>query len=130
MIPAMCLKNDDCVRACVATIMEMETKQVPHFYENPDGDAAFTDMREWLIPHGRIPAYFTFDGEMLLSDALTYIGERYPRIPYMLFCHTSAGDHCVVGYGESIEHDPAWIRRQITGPHSSGYWIAIILARL
>jgi len=135
MTPVFCtVKQDpenglygDCVRACVASILDMKSEDVPHFYHDGDGDAAFDRMRAWLADHGRIPAYFPISEKI---DPFAYMADKYADVEYMLFHSTVDGDHCIVGRNDKIAHNPAWFRTAITGAHSQGVWIVIILARL
>lgn len=133
MTPEICLVKHnppdtygDCVRACVASVLEMPAADVPHFYSDGDGEAAFDRMRVWLADRGRIPAYFPLHHETL--DGVLWAMKMYPDVEYLLFCSNGAGDHCVIGRNDEIIHDPAWYKTQIVGPHSSGVWIVIILA--
>lgn len=135
MKPEICkVKNDppnsygDCVRACVASLLERD--DVPHFYEDGNGQAAFVRMREYLSQHGLIPAYFDLSGEATLHDILETVKETYGNVEFLLFCRNRSGDHCVIGRGNEIVHDPAWYRTEIVGPHSMGVWIVILLARI
>lgn len=137
MIPVICnVKNDpphsygDCVRACVASIMHMESENVPHFYNDGDGDASFDRMRIWLSQHGKIPAYYPLPRDYTLQDVLREVVDAYGSVEFMLFCQSRDGDHCVIGQNGEIIHDPAWYRTAIIGPHSSGVWIVIILAKV
>lgn len=137
MIPIICaVKHDppntygDCVRACVAALMHRESEDVPHFFHDGDGEASFDRMRIWLAEHGRIPAYFPYSQENTLQDVLRGVVEVYGGVEFMLFCQSRDGDHCVIGQNGEIIHDPAWYKTAIVGPHSSGVWIVIILAKV
>lgn len=137
MKPVMCMVKDDpangsygdCVRACVASILELEADEVPHFFESGDGDIAFAAMRGFLIEHRMIPAYFPIEANRPLEWVLEYMNDKYHHSSYMLFCRSGDADHCVVGYNDKIVHNPAWYKSPIDGPHSEGVWIVIILAR-
>lgn len=137
MIPVNCIvKHDpphsygDCVRACVASILEADAEDVPHFYADGNGEYAFDRLRDYLRSHGLIPAYFPIPGDQTLEQALGFMNVNYPETEYLLFCADRGGDHCVAGCGGEIIHNPAWYRTEIIGPHSSGVWIVIILANL
>lgn len=117
----------DCVRACVASVLERD--DVPHFFENGDGDLAFDLMREYLSRHGLIPAYFPISGEAEFSEVGTHMMEHYRDTTYLMFCSNRDGDHCVVGCNDKMIHDPGWYKTTL-GPHSSGVWIIIILAKV
>ena len=137
MKPVNCTVKDDpangsygdCVRACVASVLEMESDEVPHFYHDGDGEAGFERMRFWLAPE-RIPAYFTMPGDKPLNWAIGYVGGAYDDAPFMLFCSSGGADHCIAVDEKGEIHNPAWYKAPIDGPHSSGVWIVIILARI
>jgi hypothetical protein len=101
--------NGDCLRACVASILELPISELPNFVEHEDMHAAATS---WLAPRGIafLPMYF------LNPDALqqTYFG-------FYDFCivggtsprKDARGDHrrhAVVAktlpWGVEILHDP------------------------
>jgi len=44
-------RNDDCVRACVATILELPIESVPNFVAER-GCVWLDRLREWLLPRG------------------------------------------------------------------------------
>lgn len=118
----------DCLRACVASVIERD--DVPHFAIDGNGEASVYRMREYLAPHGIIPAYFPISGEAKLTDVFDHMTQHYPHTEYLLFCQCGGNDHCVIGCDDKIIHDPAWYRMPVEGPHSAGMWIVIILARI
>lgn len=124
------VSHGDCVRACVASVLELVPDEVPHFFHDGNGNLAFDRMREFLRARGLIAAYFPLSGELLLSDVLEFMKREYAGIHYLMFCSNRDGNHCVVGENDTIVHDPAWIKCEIIGPHSDGLWILIILAKL
>lgn len=140
MIPVICQTKHnppesygDCVRACVASILELNPDQVPNFFATDNELQAHAMLREWLNDnHRMIPAFFLLkptDNEDAIYYVLKYMNDNYHDIYYILFCN-SGGDHAVVGFNNEIVHNPAWVRSPIKGPHSSGYWIVYILAKL
>lgn len=137
MKPVNCTVKDDpangsygdCVRACVASILEMESEQVPHFYHDGDGEAGFERMRFWLADRGRIPAYYPLGSEFSIETVCWSFG-IYGNADALLFCQSGGTDHCVVINKEGVQHNPSWYKAPIDGPHSSGMWIVIILARI
>lgn len=116
----------DCISACVASIMEID--DAPHFYFDGDGERGFNRMRLWLLDKGRIPAYFTLSGDFTLTSVLE--NAKAYKTECMLFCQTKSGDHCIVIGNGKVLHDPAWYKTEIIGPHSSGYWLIIVLAHI
>lgn len=140
MKPVNCTVKDDpangsygdCVRACVASILEMESDQVPHFYANGPAEdlEAFDGLRVWLTAHDRIPAYFPINGSKSLDWVIGYVGGAYNNAPFILYCQSGGADHCIAVDEKGEIHNPAWYKAPIDGPHSSGVWIVIILARI
>lgn len=136
MIPAMCLTNDDCVRACIASLLELDTEAVPHWYADiPHGDEfasndANNAMQDWLAKRGYIIAIRGYFGSQTLEDVQRSLVETYgPQQHYMLWCD-SGGDHAVIGCGNKIAWNPAWYKSPIDGPHSCGMWLVWIIAKL
>jgi hypothetical protein len=139
MTPALCrVKHDpdagtygDCVRACVATILDLDTDAVPHFYhDNPTGEVGMQRMRDWLAGRGLAPYVSALPPDPL-ADILDHMGQYNPTVPYMLYGSTSdGGDHVVVCRGGEIVHNPAWYGCRIVGPASVGHWQIVVLVRL
>ncbi|QWY83126.1 hypothetical protein [Rhizobium phage RHph_X2_24] len=135
MKPEMCRVKDnppqsygDCVRACVASILEMSAETVPHFFENPE--IGQMEMQEWLAIRGQIAATIALPGDWSFDEVGHHMTGYYPNVHYMLWCSSGGGDHAVIGCNDEIAHDPAWYRRAIDGPHSAGFWIVWIIAKL
>jgi hypothetical protein len=138
MTPAICrVKHNppetygDCVRACVATILDLDTDAVPHFYhDNPTGEVGMQRMREWLAGRGLAPCAIGFPPDPL-SEILDHMGQYNPNVPYLLYGSTSdGGDHVVVGQGGKIVHNPSWYGCHVVGPSSAGHWQIVVLCRL
>ena len=137
MTPQICLvKHDpphsygDCFRACVASILDLPTDDVPHFYhDGADGDVGTERVREFLNGLGYTIVWFAFDGEALpLDEMLNIWGQMNPDVPAILLASNRDSDHAVVMRGDKIVHDPSWIRSSITGPNSNGYWNILVIA--
>lgn len=132
MIPETCLTREDCVRACIASILEMSARDVPHFFEAFNGENADElnrNMQEWLARRGYVAAMIGLPGDWSLRRLLEYTEVTYPNVHFMLWCD-SGGDHAVIGCGSEIVHNPAWYKVAIDGPHSSGFWIVWLIARI
>jgi hypothetical protein len=138
MIPAMCrVKHDpengtygDCVRAVVASLMDMDTEDVPHFYGNgEDGTAGMKALADWLRPQGFVPFWSAFDGSIPLEQILASMQIQNPDVYYMLNgAQACGGSHVVVCRGDRIVHDPAWIKSPIIGP-VDGWYVVMVIAR-
>jgi hypothetical protein len=120
----------DCVRACIASMLELTSAEVPHFFETGDGEYCNTFMQQWLAERGLIAAFIGLPGKMSREEMFYHMISTYHDRYYMLWADFGSGDHAVVCRNDEIEHNPAWYRTPMEGPHSSGMWITILLAKL
>lgn len=121
----------DCLRACIASIMDLDTADVPHFADGGvDGDKAMARLRLWLNKHGFAPFIAAWPGEITLSDLLQMHQTLNPDSVYVLFGGTGSGDHCVVCRGGEIVHNPSWGGSHVIGPLSNGTWQALVVGRV
>lgn len=140
MIPYICQvstnpetgTSGDCMRACIASILEMEPIQVPHFYPTGvDGPAGFAHMREWLEAHDYFPFMLAFPPELSLEQALDCM--RLNKAHYILIGGTRYEDnHAVVCCGNKVVHNPAWVKTPIIQPASADgimQWQILIIGR-
>lgn len=123
----------DCLRACIASILSIEDPlTVPHFFEDtPDGEIAHARLKEYLLrEHKLIPFYVGVQGETV-EEALEFIGgDGNENVTYLLMGYNGENDHIVVCRGNTVEHDPAWIKRSLKGPCAqSGCFVAVFLVR-
>ena len=112
----------DCVRACVATLIDRD--DVPHTYDGINSMKAWADLRKYLAEHGKTLALFQ------IEEPFTSMAENNPGIAYMLLCRTAYADHAVVCRNDSIIHDPSHSQSEIVGEHSLGCWIVGIIGEL
>lgn len=122
-------KTGDCIRACVASILEMPTDQVEHFAE---GEAGLLNvrLREWLKPLGYAPWWSHFDGAQDRATVLTAIGETMPDCHYVLFGRLASGSpHAVVCRGGEVVHDPSWAPMPMTQCSTLGTWTVLVIAK-
>jgi hypothetical protein len=137
MIPVNCIVKDDpingkfgdCFRACVASIMEMQARYVPHFFDDGcDGEEGHKRCEQWLNLHKCAPFYIAFSAKMTLQEFLNMIAAA-GKVNYILFGKTQAGvPHCVVCHGLDIVHNPAWYCSQIVEP-IDGQWQAMLITK-
>ena len=117
-----CGQYGDCIRACIATILDVDAEDVPHFsHDDPAPETILMRVREWLCEWSRGTIgllHLIFPGDVGLSDMLEYMGSINPDSTYMLFGNTGpgGGDHVVVCQADRIVHDPAWHRMPIRQP--------------
>jgi hypothetical protein len=103
----MALKHDpangvwgDCMRSCVASILDLPREAVPHFYEGGCEPHIF-DQRvgEFLAQHGLI--------EVTLLPAYARQQMRHTPCYHLIYGGTVRGTyHAVVGLNGVVVHDP------------------------
>lgn len=139
MTPQFCMTQHnpphsygDCLRACVASVMDMRCEDVPHFADNDtDGDTAMREMREWMRTYEVAPFIVAYPGEITRAELMDMMQTINPDSVYILFGGVSGGgDHCVVCRGGSVVHNPAWAGSHIVGPLSGGTWQIMVVGRL
>lgn len=138
MTPAQCrVKHDpengkfgDCVRACIASVLDVSNPEtVPHFaHDNPDADVMFERIRGYLLQFGYAPHVVPYPPTGL-DEFLQGMATNNPTGYYILLGNTGEGDHAVVGEGGAIVHNPAWVGGDIIEPHSQGLWVTILIVR-
>lgn len=110
----------DCVRACVATIIDRD--DVPHAFTG-DAEDAWNKLRKYLKLSGKTISLFSLENareEMKLNN---------PDVVYMLIGETNAGVyHAVVAQGVETLHNPSIMGGDVEKPISmiEGYIVAII----
>ena len=123
----------DCVRACLASMLELPSRDVPHFFEKattPQGvEQANIEMQRWFAKRGQILAPVGLPGAWSKEEFFAFMTEAYPDHYYMLWANFG-GDHAAVCRNGEIAHNPAWYRTPIEGPHSSNMWIAFLIVGL
>jgi len=139
MIPVHCrVKHDpengmyaDCMRACVASILELEPEAVPHFTDgHPPADEVYAALDDFLSGMGLAAFGVAFPGSLSFGELLEHFGALNPNATYMLIGRNGEGDnHCVVCQGGVVAHDPAWFRSKMDGPSDEGFWYVMVLAR-
>lgn len=94
----------DCFRACIASLMSMDAKDVPHFvHDGCTNEVSMQRLNEWLRPRGLFylevteltPEEFELRG---IGDAYHVIIGPSPRFPELA--------HCIVGRRGKFWFDP------------------------
>ena len=140
MTPEFCqVKHDpamgthgDCYRACIASILDLSWRDVPHFYaDTQDPNIAVKQCNEWLAERGYALFHTRYDPHAPLEGMLEYMGKLNGGLHYILYCKTSTdATHVVVCKGDKIVHDPAWYPHKIIGPPDTDGWqIDVIVVR-
>src|SRR5688572_6272345 len=138
MIPAQCMvshkpphSHADCVRACVASLLDLPTAEVEHFFHDGcDGMTGMERMNAWLVQRGYAPFFAHYDGSFTLAELLHTLGAVNPNAYYILFGNTENGAHAVVGKGGQIVHNPAWVNVPIVKAPDNGFWTVCVLSHI
>lgn len=135
MIPAFqTVKHDpphsygDCLRACVASLLNVDTARVPHFFDNgatPEQAAGAMDSYLQGVWH-LAPFNIGFQGDDL-GMVLETMADVNPGIHYMLFGRNDAGPHVCIYKDDKLIHDPGLAGQVgISHPCSSGIYIVMV----
>lgn len=120
----------DCLRACVASVLDLSWEDVPHFVQdNPSPHTAIARLRHWLTAHNLAPFTMQLPGEPL-DEVLSYMGQMNPSSVYLLFGGTDDGDHVVVCKGGRIEWNPSWTKDRLVGPGTGDVWQVMVMGRV
>ena len=95
-------KYGDCMRACIASLLELKIEDVPHFFENGNAD----DFNK------KVGVFLASKGYALLSLNCWEIKEEHfyfkKNIPHLISAITKKGTyHATVGIDGKIVHDPS-----------------------
>lgn len=122
-------KNGDCLRACVATILDLGREEVPHFAEDcgpEDGMLSFDRLTVFLQHRKMVPIWIAYDAAHpgSFEEIMSLVGQLNGDAHAILLCGTpSETDHAVVVKGGKVVHDPSWGGRHETyKPTSEGYY--------
>jgi hypothetical protein len=109
------IADDDCLRACVASIFEMPAASVPLFWGGGRGQAlGDVCFREWCERRGAVPIRYPIEGASL--DVILGAMQRLNPDVYFILCGTTKvlcgaatmdGTHAVVCAGGRVVHDPS-----------------------
>lgn len=120
----------DCVRACVASLLDIEPPLVPHFFDaGQDGVEGVASMREYLKSQGLGVAFFAIDGSMSREDVGEFMKANNPNMYYILYGQLqSGGAHAVIGLNDNIVHNPHWLSEKLVGPmDANNAWVVAII---
>lgn len=124
----------DCLRACIATVLELPAEEVPHVRHGArEGDAAsaaamWAGLRQWLQPRGL--NFLSIDvPAKTLAEALAWTKARYGDSHLILGGEGPGGQgHAVVICEGAVVHDPASTsgkRPALVGPIKDDKFAAI-----
>lgn len=118
----------DCLRACVATVLDLQSHEVPHFYNDGcSGEVGTQRLRDWLKSRKQAAFFVAFDSYMPRNDVVQSVGIMNPGAVYLLFGATKNGDHVVVCQDGEIVHDPSVHPVEINRA-SDAHWLVMVIA--
>lgn len=105
----------DCMRACIASLLEVSLEQVPHFYR--DGDEYFDFyLNQFLAENGLSAVSFNYFDITHAPKAVNGVTNIY----YIVSGQTSRGTyHAVIGCNGEIVHDPHPSKTGLIGDEST-----------
>lgn len=122
-------KFGDCLRACVATILDLGREHVPHFADGikPEDDAmiSFERLREYLATRKMFPLFVGYDsGAADFDEVMRMVAHFNGAVHAILLCGTPNDvNHAVVVKAGKVVHDPSWGgRHSHYAPTSLGYY--------
>jgi len=128
------VEEGDCWRACVATIIETPSHDVPNFV-NIAGDDFLESTRQWLVERGWAIFARSYGAKGWSFDKLvTWLGGAGPGVALIVTGRSTDMEHAVVALNGQV-HDPGGCG--ITGPHvctetdcdCGGYWWTYLLTQ-
>lgn len=120
----------DCVRACIASILELSTSDVPHFVgDGCNAETMFQRIRKFLNPLGFTVYVAAYEGATR-DEILSGVADSNPDATYILIGSLGDADHAVVCQGDKVAHNPQWYPMPFVGPASNGYWVVMVIAKL
>ena len=128
----------DCYRTCMAVVMGMDAKDVPHFC---DGDASdlngIKGARDWLRPMGFGIWQNIYLEDVSFKDMLNSISHFSVDIPVIITGQRTKGvNHCVVAVNGKVICDPLTgeaNRKPFNGPavvDGNAWWWVEVIAKL
>ncbi len=117
-------KHGDCYRACMASLLGVEPRDIPHFY-----DGVVVDPVEWLQGVGYHLLRMGWAGSV--DELRDYMVAQNPGIPFILSGISSRGNsHAILVNGNTL-WDPHPSRDGLEKPYSNGlYEMEFLVAML
>lgn len=119
-------KWGDCLRTCVAMLLDVDATDVPHFaYGNPDPETMWQAVDDYVALFGLATLMIAYPSSLSVYELLENFADLNSDMYYMLGgVNRSGSPHIVVCYNNEIVGDPAWTNAGLVGP-SDGAWFVI-----
>jgi hypothetical protein len=121
----------DCHRAAMASILDRDIDDVPHFCDgDPSGEEFNRRIDQWLDDQGLVQFVTPFSGDLPLGDILRSVSANNPGHYYILGGESRTGvNHSVVCHEGEIVHDPSPTDAGIVGPMNDGMYVVTFFGR-
>lgn len=137
----------DCLRTCIACLLDLSPEDVPHLH-TPDDVEAATVLDRWLASGGRerlehrpamSPERFAplqlvrvpFGGDQPMQAVLDNFGGLNPGLRYMLVGTSRNGvAHVVICRDDAVVWDTSLDDSGIVGPIGGLYWVLVLARKL
>ena len=114
----------DCDRACLASLLDMDIDEVPHFFDGIEagdvagGEEAMLRRKEWLREKGvELIRIVVAAGDYGWRDFVGWVSRQNPGKEFLLVgCSANGVSHVVICRDSEIIHDPALDNSGIVGP--------------
>ncbi len=104
----------DCMRACVASLLNLPAKEVPHFYANGDDTEFAKELNIFLRQQGLVELNLKYRKDFFKPE---YVFRGQKDIYHIIVGKTSGGLwHAVVGRDGQLVHDPGPDKRGLAEP--------------
>lgn len=138
MKPQRCIsiagEEGDCYRACLASVLDRNARDVPNFAAGTDWDSMHQAVRDWLSARG-LGIFRTYcSAGWEIDKPLEVFSASNAGVPIILSGQSGvdpADNHAVVVMDGSILHDPSGAGIQAPVVHADGYvgwWYLDIIA--
>lgn len=121
----------DCFPTCIACLLNISRDDVPHFFEEWDGDIEqqMVNVGNWLKSKGVWLLKIPYGGSGDYKAAITAIGNANPDKEYLLSGSSRNGvNHVVICKNGKIIHDTSTDDAWIVGPCDDGcYWVEFLV---
>lgn len=130
MTPHRMIANNDCLRTCIASLLDLGPIAVPNFMEDPNlpTEQVWANVRRWLATQGMSIWFAAYDGSIPLHDVLTTVAYTNPDCYYIVGGHAAYSQHVVIALNDKIVHDPSRLSPGLTGPDKvNNMWMIAVL---
>lgn len=105
----------DCMRAVIASLLELTPSEVPHFFEDRDAEKGWSRVAEFLADHDLAYVETQF-APVPMDEFVAMLAGFFRNAFLMVGGFASAENHVVIYRNGLMVHDPSWFNRGLSGP--------------